>query len=211
MDLKKLILATFLLYIASIGCKMGDPDLSGIWLDAQEKEILDIKKQGTLYVIQHIIPQADDQVYTGALENNKIRVGGFVGDINYEPEGNKLYLYGKAYTKSSYTSLEFQKPQSASRDVTISPNNPSTNSATPSSPCSDHEYVVTITGDGVRMRSEPDLTKDNVITHLSKGTDLASIDMKEVGDQTWFKVCYQDKIGWVNSQFATRTLAADYD
>ena len=65
------------------------------------------------------------------------------------------------------------------------------------------EYTIgTVTGDGVRMRSEPN-SNATVITQLKKGTRVrVSISQKTPREQyPWYKVTHEGKTGWVYGEF----------
>ncbi|MDQ7026147.1 MAG: CARDB domain-containing protein [Anaerolineae bacterium] len=54
---------------------------------------------------------------------------------------------------------------------------------------------------GLNLRSEPTTTRDNVITVLPSGT-LAPI-IARLGDNTWWKLTYTSRVGWVSGDFVT--------
>lgn len=59
--------------------------------------------------------------------------------------------------------------------------------------------IARITGDNVRVRSEPDSgNDDNIVQRVNKG-NLARILDKTTNQagETWFKICYDGQIGWV--------------
>lgn len=62
---------------------------------------------------------------------------------------------------------------------------------------------VIITGDNVRLRSEPDLTKDNIILLLKKGTEAADMSDVEHMTEGWIKICYDGKTGWVSDDYTS--------
>lgn len=59
--------------------------------------------------------------------------------------------------------------------------------------------VALITGDNVRVRSEPDSGNDKNIVHRVNKGNLARILDKTTNPagETWFKICYDGQIGWV--------------
>lgn len=71
----------------------------------------------------------------------------------------------------------------------------------------------TITGDGVRLRSEPKTDNDgNIITSLSKGT-IVNINgtVKDETDRTWYNVTYNSYTGFVFGQYVKEITPAPFD
>ena len=64
--------------------------------------------------------------------------------------------------------------------------------------------LLSITGNNVRVRSEPDLTKQNILFQVHKNYEVVHLDDKTVDGQKWYKVCYDGNIGWVSGQYATK-------
>ena len=60
-----------------------------------------------------------------------------------------------------------------------------------------------ITGDNVRLRTEPDVTKQNILMQLNKGYEVIHLGDKMVDNQKWYKVCYDGNIGWVSGQYGS--------
>lgn len=65
------------------------------------------------------------------------------------------------------------------------------------------KFQVIISGKNVRLRSEPDITKDNVMLLLDKDIKVILLEDKQIENTKWYKICYNGKIGWVSSQFAS--------
>ncbi len=82
----------------------------------------------------------------------------------------------------------------------------------PSEPVQDAEKTTTcgkgnaysITGNNVRVRAEPDITKQNILFQVHKGYEVVQLDDKTVDGQKWYKVCYDGNMGWVSGQYATK-------
>ena len=64
--------------------------------------------------------------------------------------------------------------------------------------------LLSISGNNVRVRSEPDLTKQNILFQVHKGYEVVHLDDKTVDGQKWYKVCYDGNIGWVSGQYASK-------
>ena len=71
-----------------------------------------------------------------------------------------------------------------------------------SSKCAKGDPLV-INGNNVRLRTEPDVTKQNILLQLNKGNEVVRLDDKDVDGQKWFKVCHDGQTGWVSGQFAS--------
>ncbi len=64
--------------------------------------------------------------------------------------------------------------------------------------------VLVISGNNVRVRNEPDVTKQNILFQVHKGYEVIHLDDKKVDGQKWYKVCYDGNIGWVSGQYAAK-------
>lgn len=58
-----------------------------------------------------------------------------------------------------------------------------------------------LTSVGLNLRSEPTTTRENIISVLPGGT-LAPI-VARLGDNSWWKITYANRLGWVSAQFTT--------
>jgi hypothetical protein len=58
-----------------------------------------------------------------------------------------------------------------------------------------------LTSVGLNLRSEPTTVRENVISVLPGGT-LAPI-VARLGDNSWWKISYANRLGWVSAQFTT--------
>ena len=75
--------------------------------------------------------------------------------------------------------------------------------STPTNNC-DKGNVLVISGNNVRVRNEPDVTKQNILFQVHKGYEVIHLDDKNVDGQKWYKVCYDGNIGWVSGQYAAK-------
>ncbi|MGB4849456.1 MAG: SPOR domain-containing protein [Saprospiraceae bacterium] len=67
------------------------------------------------------------------------------------------------------------------------------------------EEAILISGDNVRVRTEPtSASDDNILLRVNKGNIAKLIDktVNSFGEK-WYKICYDGKIGWVSGQFAS--------
>ncbi len=76
-------------------------------------------------------------------------------------------------------------------------------STTTSTSCDKGDMLV-ISGNNVRVRNEPDVTKQNILFQVHKGYEVIHLDDKNVDGQKWYKVCYDGNIGWVSGQYAAK-------
>lgn len=60
-----------------------------------------------------------------------------------------------------------------------------------------------ITGQGVRMRSTPDISDDaNIILKLNKDQLVLILEQKtDANNEIWYKVCYENQAGWVSGKY----------
>lgn len=63
--------------------------------------------------------------------------------------------------------------------------------------------ILVITGNNVRLRNEPDVTKQNILMQVHKNFQVVRMADKTVDGQKWYKVCYDGNIGWVSGQYAS--------
>jgi len=68
----------------------------------------------------------------------------------------------------------------------------------------DKGALLVISGNNVRVRSEPDVTKQNILFQVHKNYEVVHLSDKTVDGQKWYKVCYDGKIGWVSGQYAAK-------
>jgi uncharacterized protein YgiM (DUF1202 family) len=64
--------------------------------------------------------------------------------------------------------------------------------------------ILMISGNNVRVRAEPDVTKQNILLQVHKGYEVVQLDTRTVDGQKWYKVCYDGNIGWVSGQYAVK-------
>ncbi len=64
--------------------------------------------------------------------------------------------------------------------------------------------LLVIGGNNVRVRNEPDITKQNILFQVHKGFEVVHQGDKTVDGQKWYKVCYEGNIGWVSGQYAAK-------
>ena len=64
--------------------------------------------------------------------------------------------------------------------------------------------LLVISGNNVRVRTEPDVTKQNILFQVHKGYEVVRLGDKTVDGQKWYKVCYDGNIGWVSGQYASK-------
>jgi hypothetical protein len=75
---------------------------------------------------------------------------------------------------------------------------------TPTKGSCDNGDILVISGNNVRVRNEPDVTKQNILFQVHKGYEVVYLDDKKVDGQKWYKVCYDGNIGWVSGQYAAK-------
>jgi hypothetical protein len=75
--------------------------------------------------------------------------------------------------------------------------------ATTPSNCDKGEILV-ITGNNVRVRNEPDITKQNILMQVHKNYEVVRLGDKMVDGQKWYRICYDGNLGWVSGQYAKK-------
>ena len=81
--------------------------------------------------------------------------------------------------------------------------NENTGVATTPSNCDKGETLV-ITGNNVRVRNEPDVTKQNILMQVHKNYEVVRLGDKMVDGQKWYRICYDGNLGWVSGQYAVK-------
>lgn len=127
---------------------------------------------------------------------------GTITVFSYNESTKHLLALGKEFEKISDAAAEAEVENEEMSDDTSdsAPSDPE-DEVTDAKKCGKGDALV-IGGDNVRLRSEPDVTKQNILMQLNKGYEVVHLDDKTVDGQKWYKVCYEGQTGWVSGQYA---------
>jgi hypothetical protein len=118
----------------------------------------------------------------------------------YDASTMHINALNKEFEKASDASSE-NKETAGSDSETAEASENSEDKDTPSN-CEKGDILV-ISGNNVRLRAEPDVTKQNILMQFHKGYEVVRMDDTTVEGQKWYKVCYEGNIGWVSGQYAS--------
>ena len=207
-----LFFATLALFLAA--CSGNDAKFEGVW-----QSVNDPSKQ--------IIFTAIGKSITFETRNMTSPIQGLPGKFN--EEANALEFDQGNGTKSSLVYVdstkhilglgdEFERATSIAQDKTeaseaaaeeTQPAPAENTEATPSTVAPtkgscDKGDILVISGNNVRVRNEPDISKQNILFQVHKGYEVVRLGDKKVDGQKWYKVCYEGNIGWVSGQYAAK-------
>lgn len=124
----------------------------------------------------------------------------------FDPATNHLLAAGEEFEKSSEPSPDAEAEvvpaeETPEEETNLATSTPDSEKET-TSKCAKGDALV-INGNNVRLRTEPDVTKQNILLQLNKGNEVVHLDDKDVAGQKWYKVCHDGQTGWVSGQFAS--------
>jgi hypothetical protein len=212
----------FALFVALLmtGCAGNDSAIfPGVWqqMDDPTKSI-SITQTGDNFYFETSMDSPGEGV-SGTYNKDKQALefdngNGTITTIVYDPATKHIRALGAEFEKTSdavtdatledettqevadITAEEETEEASGKNDDAVSDNEPDAKSK-----CKQGKALV-INGDNVRLRTEPDVTKQNILMQLNKGYEVVHLGDKEVSGQKWFNVCYDGNIGWVSGQYA---------
>src|SRR5687768_1591591 len=121
---------------------------------------------------------------------------GTVARFVYNVSVQHMLALGKEFEKVSDDLPEVKQDETTSAEPSVKDND-----VTKKAECEKGDALV-INGNNVRLRQDPDVTKQNILMQLNKGYEVVRIDEKTVDGQIWYKVCYDGQTGWVSGQYA---------
>ena len=125
-------------------------------------------------------------------DNGRGTVTRFVYNVSVQ----HMLALGKEFEKVSDDLPEVKQDETTSAENSVKDND-----ATRKVECEKGDALV-INGNNVRLRQDPDVTKQNILMKLNKGYEVVRMDEKTVDGQIWYKVCYDGQTGWVSGQYA---------
>jgi uncharacterized protein YgiM (DUF1202 family) len=127
---------------------------------------------------------------------------GTITVFSYNESTKHLVALGKEFEKVADSTTEVEaEEEEINNDTSESAPSETEDEVTDAKKCGKGDALV-ISGDNVRLRSEADVTKQNILMQLNKGYEVVHLDDKTVDGQKWYKVCYEGQTGWVSGQYA---------
>ena len=120
----------------------------------------------------------------------------------YNPLTFQMLAFDKEFVKADADAMENKETEESSSDTSGSDVSENTEDPNVQSSCGKGDILL-ISGNNVRLRAEPDVTKQNILMQFHKGYEVVHMDDKTVDGQKWYKVCYEGNIGWVSGQYAS--------
>ncbi len=207
MKLSYLLLSTLVLILAA--CSNDADNFSGVW-----QSVNDPSKQ--------IIFTNSGKTYSFETRNITTSLQGIPGTYNAKEhalefdngKGDTIQLIYNASVKHIVgLDEEFEKASNATAakeenkdttEIAAEETKPEDAGSSATSTNCDKGDVLVISGNNVRVRNEPDVTKQNILFQVHKGYEVIHLDDKNVDGQKWYKVCYDGNIGWVSGQYAAK-------
>ncbi len=207
MKLSYLLLSALVFILTA--CSSDADNFSGVW-----QSVNDPSKQ--------IIFTHSGKTYSFETRNIKTDLQGIPGTYNAKDhalefdngKGDTIQLVYNASVKhivglddefEKATTAVAEKEEGKDSTETATEETKSEEAATSESTSScDKGDILVISGNNVRVRNEPDVTKQNILFQVHKGYEVIHLDDKNVDGQKWYKVCYDGNIGWVSGQYAAK-------
>lgn len=206
---------TLLLLIAS--CSSNESiKFTGEWQqlgDPSKKIIITSTNDTYSFTTQNIESSVQDVAGIYNAEKNSLEFDNGAGTITtfvYDKASDNLLAFGEKFAKST-ADAGGEETEVTNEEVTAEETSDVANNADPSgsgdpvdnaSKCDKGETLM-ITGNNVRLRTEPDVTKQNILLQLNKGNEVVRLGDRNVDSQKWYKVCFGGNIGWVSGQYAS--------
>ncbi len=208
MKLSSFLLTTLVLTLAA--CSSDADNFSGVW-----QSVNDPSKQ--------IIFTNSGKTYSFETRNIKTDLQGIPGTYNAKAhalefdngKGDTIQLVYNAsvkhivglddeFEKATTAAAEKEDDTSSSSETATEETKPEEAATSESTSSCDKGDILVISGNNVRVRNEPDVTKQNILFQVHKGYEVIHLDDKNVDGQKWYKVCYDGNIGWVSGQYAAK-------
>ncbi|MDZ4747425.1 MAG: SH3 domain-containing protein [Saprospiraceae bacterium] len=207
MKLSYPLFTAFVLMIAS--CSNDAEKFEGVWQSVNDssKQII-FTRSGKTYsfetrniasAIQGIPGTYNAKEHALEFDNGK----GDTTQLVYNASVKHIVGLGDEFEKTSNAAVEKEEAKDSAEKVTEETKPEDAEISAVSTNC-DKGDVLVIGGNNVRVRNEPDVTKQNILFQVHKGYEVIHLDDKNVDGQKWYKVCYDGNIGWVSGQYAAK-------
>lgn len=211
-----LLLSTVLLLI--ISCTSGDIDeFAGKWQHIEDPaKTITITQSGKHFYFKTSNIESSAQDFAGSYNPKRHALefdngNGTITTFVYDSDAKHLLALGEKFEKISGELAEGQEEEKpaeeenedkdTSESITRSTSSETSEGSASGAKCGKGKILV-ISGNNVRLRTEPDVTKQNILMQFHKGYEVIHLDDKDVDGQKWYKVCYEGNTGWVSGQYA---------
>lgn len=202
----------FYLYLSAIlfvitSCS-GDADIfSGVWQSVNDpsKQII-FAQSGDTFTFETSKIASSFQGIPGTYNSDENALvfdngNGATTKLIYDASSHHILGLGEEFERTTNNVAETKEDKEAGQhptEIVPAENAPGTTTTTN---CDAGEILV-ISGNNVRVRHEPDLTKQNILFQVHKGYEVVRLNDRIVDGQKWYKVCYDGNFGWVSGQYA---------
>lgn len=190
-------------------CSSDADNFSGVWqsVDDPSKQII-FTRSGKTYsfetrnittALQGIPGTYNAKEHALEFDNGK----GDTIQLVYNASVKHIVGLDEEFEKASDAVAEKEDDKDTTEVATEETKSEDTEASASTSSCDKGDLLV-ISGNNVRVRNEPDVTKQNILFQVHKGYEVTHLDDKNVDGQKWYKVCYDGNIGWVSGQYAAK-------
>lgn len=201
-----------------LSCTSGDIDqFAGEWqqVDDPSKKIT-ITQSGKNFFFKTINIESSAQNFAGIYNPKRHSLefdngNGTITTFVYNSDAQHLLALGEKFEKVSGEMSEGQEEkltgeetaeEDTSESFTGTTSSETSDGSASATKCGKGKILI-ISGNNVRLRTEPDVTKQNILMQFHKGYEVIHLDDKDVNGQKWYKVCYDGNTGWVSGQYAS--------
>jgi hypothetical protein len=199
-------------------CSNDSGKFSGVWqsINDPSKQLIfthsgksfSFETRNIESAVQGLPGTYNDEKHALEFDNGK----GEITLLVYNSAAKHIVGLGEEFEKSTNAVLDKEGGEETTQDANGEETPEKTADAAPSENTSvsenakncDKGDVLVISGNNVRVRTEPDVTKQNILFQVHKGYEVVHLDNKSVDGQKWYKVCYDGNIGWVSGQYASK-------
>jgi hypothetical protein len=210
MKFSTLLFAALVLVLVS--CSSNDAKFEGVWQSVNDpsKQII-FTSLGQSITFETRNMTSPLQGLPGKLneEENSLlfdQGNGTQSSLVYVDSTQHIVGLGDEFEKATSVAQDLQEAKEASEDTSAPATEETTTTTSPTTTkgnC-DKGDILVITGNNVRVRNEPDVTKQNILFQVHKGYEVTRLGDKNVDGQKWYNVCYDGNIGWVSGQYASK-------
>ena len=207
MKLSYLLLSAFVLVLSA--CSSDADNFTGVWQSVNDhsKQLI-FTKSGKTYSFETRNIKTDLQGIPGTYDakEHALEFDNGKGDtiqLVYNASVKHIVGLDDEFEKASTAVAEKEEEKDTTEATAEETESAEAAPSETSSSCDKGDLLV-ISGNNVRVRNEPDVTKQNILFQVHKGYEVTHLDDKNVDGQKWYKVCYDGNIGWVSGQYAAK-------
>lgn len=207
MKLSYLLFSAFIVVLSA--CSSDADNFSGVWQSVNDhsKQLI-FTRSGKTYSFEtrNISTSLQGVPGTYNAKEHALEFDNGKGDtiqLVYNASVKRIVGLDDEFEKASTAVAEEEANKDTTEATTEETKSADAETSEASTSC-DKGDILVISGNNVRVRNEPDVTKQNILFQVHKGYEVTHIDDKNVDGQKWYKVCYDGNIGWVSGQYAAK-------